>query len=213
MDLKVNHIKWGIIVNFMLMINQTELKKYLGKVDIYVLDQLMKNRYTESDKILDAGCGKGRNFEFMSRLGFNISACDQDIDCIQTLKSTYPQHDFKTANLNNLPYDNDSFDHIICNAVLHFSTNKSDFLNQLKELKRVLKTKGTLFIRMTSIFGLEQHVIPKNEQYLLPDGTTRFLLTTDVLNELKTHFKFIEPLKTVNVDNLRCMSTLVLEKK
>jgi hypothetical protein len=68
---------------------------------------------------------------------------------------------------------------------------------------------------MTSNFGIENKVTEiSNNVYKIPDGSTRFLLTESLLEKLKITFKFtfIEPLKTVNVNNLRCMSTLVLKK-
>ncbi|WP_332912670.1 hypothetical protein [Algoriphagus boritolerans] len=39
----------------------TELNQLLGNVDIYLLDQILKGRFSKEMKILDAGCGEGRN--------------------------------------------------------------------------------------------------------------------------------------------------------
>jgi tellurite methyltransferase len=192
---------------------QIDLKHTLGKVDIYLLDQLMKNRYSENDLILDAGCGSGRNFRFMSSLGFNITGCDVNKDEINKLKQDYPLLKLDVSNLDDLKYTSNSFDHIICNAVLHFATNETEFKKMTSELHRVLKPNGTLFIRMTSEFGIEKRIVPADGQFLLPDNSHRFILNTELINYLKLSFDFIEPLKTVNVNNLRCMSTLVLRKK
>jgi 2-polyprenyl-3-methyl-5-hydroxy-6-metoxy-1,4-benzoquinol methylase len=192
---------------------QANLKNSLGKVDIYLLDQLMKNRYSEEDLILDAGCGTGRNFNFMSSLGFNITGCDLNENEINNLKAHHPFHRLDIANLDDLPYSTNHFDHIICNAVLHFAKNEIEFKKMISELYRVLKPNGTLFIRMTSEFGIEKIITPADGQFLLPDNSYRFLLNTELLNNLNLKFEFIEPLKTVNVNNLRCMSTLVLRRK
>jgi len=192
--------------------DHVSLKNTLGNVDVYLLDQLMKDRYSESDIILDAGCGSGRNFSFMSSLGFNIKGCDTNESTISKLKQQHPTKELKVSNLKDLPYNSNYFDHIICNAVLHFATNDTEFKTMISELKRVLKPNGTLFIRMTSVFGIENLLIPKGGQFLLPDGSNRFLLNNEHMNYLKLNFEFIEPLKTVNVSNLRCMSTLILKK-
>jgi len=189
------------------------LKNTLGKVDIYLLDQVMKNRFDLSDNILDVGCGGGRNLSFLHRLGFNISGCDKDELIIQSLREDYPHIDLKIAFGEDLPYTSKSFDHLICNAVLHFANSHLHFTQMIDELYRVVRNKGSVFIRMTSVFGIEQLVKKEGEQYLLPDGSHRFLLETKQLNYIQSKFDFIEPLKTVNVNNLRCMSTLVLSKK
>jgi SAM-dependent methyltransferase len=193
--------------------NQDALKSELGKIDIYLLDQIMKNRYSDSNLILDAGCGHGRNLATMLNLGFNMFGCDKDDFVIDELKLKFPQTNLISSDLKNLPYKDKTFDHIICNAVLHFAKTEIDFKQMLNELYRVLKIDGSLFIRMTSAFGMENLIKPYNEMFLLPDGSYRFLLTTEMIDFIEAQFNYIEPLKTVNVNNLRCMSTLVLIKK
>ena len=107
------------------------------------------------------------------------------------------------------------FDHIICIAVLHFAENTSHFKTMFAELVRILKSKGSLFIRVASNIGLEKEVTKISEGvYLLPDKTKRFLLTKPLLETVMEEFKlsFLEPLKTVNVNDKRFMTTLVLQK-
>jgi len=141
--------------------DDVSLKNALGNVDIYLLDQLMKGRYSERDVILDAGCGSGRKFSFMTSLGFNITGCDTNKSSISKLKQQHPTKKLNVSNLKYLPYNSNYFDHIICNAVLHFATDHTEFKAMISELKRVLKPNGTLFIRMTSEFGIEHLITPK----------------------------------------------------
>jgi len=100
-----------------------QLKKSLGQVDIYLLDQIMKNRYLKDDCILDAGCGKGRNLIFLENLGYKVSACDSNQQMVYILK--HLKSNIIQADLKDLPYSNSKFDHIICNAVLHFATSNN----------------------------------------------------------------------------------------
>ncbi|MEE9360999.1 MAG: class I SAM-dependent methyltransferase [Cellulophaga sp.] len=195
-----------------------ELITLLGGIDLYLLDQILKQRYHIEHKILDAGCGIGRNIHWLHEHGFNLWAVDQEVKRIEIIKNKYPKsaHRFVVASLEKMSFKNEEFDHIICSAVLHFATSIAHFNVMFSELIRVLKKQGTLFIRMTSDQGIEEKISPLgNGIYLLPDKTKRFLLTNKHLETLiSTHnLAFLEPYKVVNVANIRCMNTLMLQKK
>ncbi|MEO8821827.1 MAG: class I SAM-dependent methyltransferase [Ginsengibacter sp.] len=200
------------------LMKPTPLHEIVGNTDIYLLDQIMKEKYRKSDTILDAGCGGGRNLFWFLKNEIDIYGVDNDATAINYIKSNYPNLDrkkFIVAEIDNLPFDINFFDHLISSAVLHFAKSTSHFKNMMKEMTRVLKPNGSLFIRMTSNIGIENKVrLVKNGVYDIPDSSTRFLLTPTLLNNLlvENNLSLAEPLKTVNVDNLRCMSTLVLIK-
>lgn len=199
------------------MMHIDQLNNNLGSMDLYVLDQIMKGRYHSNQIILDAGCGSGRNMHWLYHHGYPLMAVDQDHEQIEYVKSLYPNqaHNFQVASLSELPYENDSIDHIINCAVLHFSESVEDFKASFAGLVRVLKSNGSLLIRMTSNIGIEQEVTHLNNGiYELGDGSERFLLSRKLLQELLSEFPitFLEPLKSTNVADLRSMSTLVLTK-
>ena len=60
-------------------------------MDIYLLDQLMKSSIDKRMKILDAGCGEGRNLVYFLRNDFNVDGIDPKEDCIQRLKERFPE--------------------------------------------------------------------------------------------------------------------------
>lgn len=193
-----------------------DLKQTIGSTDIYLLDQIVKNRYVYGDMILDAGCGNGRNLFWFYNNNFDMWGVDIDSGSIEQVKELYPKlsQNFKIAELTKLPFRDDLFDHIICSAVLHFAISKDQFLDMFSELVRVLKPGGSIFVRMASDIGIENKIsFIENGVYRLGDGTNRFLLTKKLLQELmKTYsLSFLEPLKTTNVNDIRCMSTLVLQ--
>ena len=189
----------------------------LHNTDIYLIDQIMKNRYLAGEKLLDAGCGAGRNLLWFVESGLQVHGIDSDKYQIDYCREIFPSYadNFSTAMLDEIPYDNDYFDHIICSAVLHFAQNKEHFLQMFNELIRVLKPGGSLFIRMTSNAGL---VTPEAQiadgVYLLKDETVRFLLTKDHLDNLMQQYNLdlLEPFKTTLVEDLRSMATIVLRK-
>ena len=193
------------------------VKEIFGNIDIYLFDQILKERYVTKDIILDAGCGKGRNIHWFYHNKFNVYGLDKDLKSIGFIKTIYPdlKDNFMISELDTIPFKDNFFNHIISNAVLHFAENTAHFETMFAELVRVLKVNGSLFIRMTSSIGIETCVTKITEGvYTIPDGTIRFLITKELINQLmKKHcLSFLEPLKTVNVNDKRCMTTLVLTK-
>jgi ubiquinone/menaquinone biosynthesis C-methylase UbiE len=186
-------------------------------LDIYLLDQILKERFDKGDRILDAGCGGGRNMVWFAANGFNIEGCDRSSDALSHARGAtgIDPSLLKQAFLESLPYPNKSFNDIICSAVLHFAQSETHFKMMIAELVRVLKPEGILFIRMTSDFGLSKNYAALGEgRYLLADGSERFLLTKELLSEIKEvfHLSQIEPVKSTLVEDLRSMTTLVLMK-
>lgn len=194
-----------------------KLKNDIGNIDIYLLDQILKERYASDAIILDAGCGNGRNLKWFYKNSFTVYGVDTNKSRVEVAKKEYPSlvNNFSIQNLDTLSFIDHKFDHVICSAVLHFAQNTQHFLNMFSELVRVLKPGGSLFIRMTSIESIETLVKPISDGvYYLPDKTNRFLLTDSLLKRIMSlyNLKLVEPKKYVNVNNLRCMSTLILIK-
>jgi ubiquinone/menaquinone biosynthesis C-methylase UbiE len=197
---------------------QTTLS-YLGDIDIYLLDQVMKNRYQPGERLLDAGAGGGRNLHWFSHGDYELYGVDTNVAAIAALKEKYPDwadEQLQVAGLEALPFSEDFFHHIICSAVLHFAQSSSQFLQMVGGMVRVLKPGGSLFIRMASEMGIEKFIEPIGDGvYNLPDGSQRFLLTRPLLQTLIQTFPIglTEPVKTVNVEDIRCMTTLVFIKR
>lgn len=189
----------------------------IQNVDVYLLDQILKNRYNEHQFILDAGCGLGRNLKwFASQKNFKLFAADINKEAISLVDSLYSNISTSITKIENLPYNDEKFDHIICSAVLHFAEDETHFFKMFSELIRVLKKEGTLFIRMTTDVGVRHTIFNnKNGVYNLKDGSTRFLITRDILTFLlnKYNLELIAPFKTTVVEDLRSMATIVIRKK
>ncbi len=194
------------------------IQELLSQTDIYLVDQIMKGRYIPTDKILEAGCGGGRNMDWFVKNDFQIYGIDQSEAAILNLKSKYTgleEERLQIGMIEKIPFVDHYFDHIVSSAVLHFARSENHFKEMMGEMLRVLKPDGSLFIRMSSDIGIEDKVVLiENGNYQIPDGSMRFVLTRKLLKDLMETFRisFLEPLKTVNVDDMRCMSTLVFRK-
>ena len=200
---------------------QNKLQQTYGNIDIYLFDQLLKGRYDNSKKVLDVGCGQGRNLFYFLRNGYDVFGIDPNAQAVEAVKELSaalapdnPLDNFVVCSAENLPYDDATFDLIVCSAVLHFAKDGQHFDTMLRAMFRVLKPGGYFFARLASDIGIEKLVKPVgNNRYLLPDGSERFLVNEQTLLKYTDEFgKLYEPIKTTNVQNLRCMTTWCIQK-
>lgn len=196
------------------------LHNLFGEIDIYLFDQLLKGRFTTGMSILDAGCGGGRNLVYFLRNDFKVYGVDQSAGVVaqvrrlaSDLNPDISPENFLVSDVEEMPFAGESFDAVISSAVLHFARDAQHFNRMLDEMWRVLRRGGLFFARLASSIGIEELVKPVGGgRYLLPDGTERFLVDTESLMSAADRLgaEWLEPLKTTNVQNLRCMTTWVL---
>jgi SAM-dependent methyltransferase len=199
-----------------------DAREMFGDIDVYLFDQILKNRFHKEMSILDAGCGGGRNLVYFLRNGFQVFAIDQNAQAIEqvkflakTLQPDLPPENFQISTVEKMPFQDEEFDVVISSAVLHFAENEQHFLQMFAEMWRVLKPKGILFARLASSIGIEDKIESTGDgRYSLPDDSERFLVNEKMLISVTKRFggNWLEPLKTTNVQNLRCMTTWVLQK-
>ncbi|HLT07876.1 MAG TPA: class I SAM-dependent methyltransferase [Cyclobacteriaceae bacterium] len=199
------------------------LNKLLGNLDIYLLDQILKGRFNKEQRILDAGCGEGRNIIYFLREGFQIFGIDSNPIAIQmariqaqTIQKDYDIYRFQTALVEDMPFHHGAMDVVISSAVLHFANNTSHFQQMLKEMLRVLRPGGILFLRMTTaVQEILGNATPLGDGlYRLPDGSKRFVLTEKLLAEMMAAhgLRHLEAPKSVLVHGKRAMGVFVMQK-
>lgn len=100
--------------------------------------------------ILDAGCGNGKNMCYLSMNGFeNVTGCDFSTSLVDICKSK--SLNVIEANILSLPFEDNSFENVINVAVLHHLSTKENRIQAIKELLRVTKEEGKIFISVSSI--------------------------------------------------------------
>ena len=67
-----------------------ELPATFGEIDIYLFDQLLRGRFDRRLRVLDAGCGDGRNLVYFLRRGFMCFAVDRDPAAVEHVKANQP---------------------------------------------------------------------------------------------------------------------------
>lgn len=200
----------------------TPLQQAFGNIDIYLFDQLLKGRFDSCQKVLDAGCGGGRNLVYFLQQGFDVYGVDSHEQAVrevqhlaQVLAPQLPPTHFQVAPVEDMPFANNTFDLVICSAVLHFARDDAHFDAMVQSLWRVLAPGGYLFARLASTIGIEDRVVSLGRgRYYLPDGSERYLVDEQTLLSYthKLGGELFEPIKTTNVQNLRCMTTWCVRK-
>lgn len=200
------------------------LREMVGPIDVYLFDQILKGRFPEGCRILDAGCGGGRNLVFFLQAGYEVAAVDESEAAVaaarglaERLAPDLSAERFRVARLEALPLGDGAFDAVIASAVLHFARDEAHFRAMVAELWRVLAPGGFFFARLASTIGIEDEVERIGEtgrRFHLPDGSDRFLVDEPLLAELTRDLgaRPAEPLKTVLVAHQRSMTTWLLVK-
>jgi len=207
------------------MIDASILENGLNSIrntDIYLIDLILKRYFDPSMKIMDAGCGMGRNVEYFLQAGYNVFGADISEDDINYLRKhamelnpKIRENYFRTEPIEAMSFEPESMDVVICNTVLHFANNEDHFNEMLQGAWSLLKPGGIFFSRLATSIGIEDRITQiEGRRYLLQDGSQRFLADEEMLRELthKLNAQFLEPLKTVNVHNMRCMTNWILRK-
>lgn len=204
------------------MIAPTNLTEIFGQIDIYLFDQILRGRIPRGSRVLDAGCGSGRNIHYLLNAGYDVSAADADPNAISEvmrlaadLNASLPPTNFRREPVEAMSFPDESMDVALSIAVLHFALNDEQFEAMLESIWRVLKPGGMFFCRLASNIGMEFRMVQrKGRRHLLPDGTERYLVDEALLTEWTNRLGavLLDPLKTTIVQNQRCMTTWAIRK-
>lgn len=197
------------------------VQEQFGQIDIYVFDQILRGNIAAGMRVLDAGCGYGRNLVHLLREGCEVFAVDADaagVDHVRRLSASLqtglPAENFQVGLIEKMPFPDAIVDVVICNSVLHFSRDETHFHAILTELWRVLRPGGMLFCRLGSRIGMDFEQVRENI-FVVGDGSEWFLVDEEVLLSLTEEMNgvLVDPLKTTIVQDYRCMTTWVVRKR
>ncbi len=197
------------------------LRDQFGEIDVYLFDQLLRGRITQGMRVLDAGCGAGRNLVYLLREGFDVRGVDQSEEAIvkvrQLAARLAPRLDpdrFRVEAVEALSLAPESVEVVISSAVLHFARDDDHWTAMVDEMWRVLTPGGILFSRLATSIG-QPNIRPLGDgRYRLPDGSERYLVDHHILHEATRRLggSLVEPLRSTVVDGLRSMGTWIIRK-
>jgi SAM-dependent methyltransferase len=197
----------------------------LGAIDIYLFDQLLRGRITPRDRIVDVGCGFGRNLVYLLRAGYDVYGIDTDPDAIAEVRSLaarlapgLPASRFQAEPVERCSLPDGCATVVLSSAVLHFARDDQHFEAMLTGAWRLLAPGGMFFCRLASTIGHEARVQSLGQgsrRFLLPDGTERYLVDEPLLTEYTRRLggQLLDPLKTTVVQDQRSMTTWVVRKR
>ncbi|MBC7895830.1 MAG: class I SAM-dependent methyltransferase [Cytophagaceae bacterium] len=193
-----------------------------GDIDIYLFDQLLRRRLVPGMRVLDAGCGRGRNLTYLLRAVYEVFAIDADPGAVEVVRELaahlaphLPAANFRAEPLESMSFPDACADAVICSAVLHFARDDHQFDAMLNGAWRTLRHGGVFFARLASSIGMEQRVQRMDgRRYLLPDGSQRYLVDEALLlaHTRRLRGELLDPIKTTVVQDQRCMTTWVMRK-
>jgi tellurite methyltransferase len=196
------------------------LQDQFGPIDIYLFDQLLRGRIAPGMKVLDAGCGSGRNLVYLLREGCDVYGVDANPAAIAdvrwfagSLAPTIPAENFRVEDIENMSFPAPFADAVLSSAVLHFARDDAHFSAMLQGMWRMLKPGGIFFCRLASTIGM-QHEHIAGRRFLSPDGAERYLVDEALLMQLTRGLggELLDPIKTSVVQDQRCMTTWVVRK-
>lgn len=196
------------------------LKEQFGTIDIYLFDQILRGNLRPEMRVLDAGCGPGRNLTYLLREGWDVYGVDAEPAAVKQVRQLAAKlgarcepERFVASPIEHMPFPDEFVDAVICSAVLHFARSEAQFRAMMQEMWRVLRPGGLFFCRLGSRIGMDfPHI--EDHLYQLPSGAQWFLVDEEQLLALTAELggQLMDPLKTTIVQESRCMTTWVLSK-
>ena len=186
---------WKIVKN--------EVEEYWKSPSIESYYLLNRWKSQEKDKFLDLGCGLGRHSILFGLNGFNVSCFDISEEAIKRTKEwdleENLEFDYKIGDMLELPYDDSSFDCILCRNVISH-TDTEGMKKIIKELDRVLKINGECYITLGSkdTWGFKQEdwpLVDPNTRLRMEEGpeykTPHFYADYDLIKDLFCEFDIV----------------------
>lgn len=193
-----------------------------AQIDIYLFDQLLRGNITREHRILDAGCGGGRNLVYLLQAGFDVWAVDGDAEAVAATRALSAQlgrplgpDRLRHEPLEALSFPDGAFDVVIASAVLHFARDHAHFDALVEALWRVLAPGGLFFARLASTVAFESQVRPLGGgRVVLPDQSERYVVDEArlVATTARLGGRLDDPLKTTVVQGQRSMTTWVVRR-
>lgn len=129
--------------------------------------------------VLMLGCGTGEESRILEEFGAtSMIGVDLSKESIRLAQETYPHHEFKVADMHELPFEDGSFDFVYSSLTVHYSSRPLDVY---KEVFRILKPDGVFQ------FSVGHPMRWASERITLDGRTTKVLGYTEGQSEVRRY--------------------------
>jgi len=105
---------------------------------------IIKKFLQNNSTILDGGCGLGVNVYLLKKAGYNVVGIDYAKETVANINKSMPLLDIRCGDVKRLPFQDGCFDGYLSLGVIEHFYEGYDLV--IKEIKRVLKDKGFVFV-------------------------------------------------------------------
>lgn len=189
-------------------INLHKQKRHQPRYPHQLVVSFVLRTFKQGGAILDLGCGAGRHLKFLAENGFEAYGCDYSSSGIQAsqelLASANLKANFEIASVDNLPYDDEFFDGLICFGVLYYN-DKQSIQKAAGEIFRVLKkgSKALILVRNLEDYRYEKAkklskyevIIQENDEKrsaFKENDMPMYFFDKDEVKRVFAHFKNLE---------------------
>jgi SAM-dependent methyltransferase len=96
--------------------------------------------------VLDVGCGTGVLAERLALRGYEVTGADPSEGMLEVLRARRPMVRAVQASGTGLPFEDGTFDLVLCVAVMHHVADPEDVRGTLAEMVRVSKPWGRVLV-------------------------------------------------------------------
>src|SRR4051794_6117846 len=136
------------------------LQEQFGQIDIYLFDQILRGNIAPGMRVVDAGCGGGRNLQYLLREAYEVFGVDSSAEAVAAVRKIASEiapglstENFQVADVAAMPFPDEFSDVVICHSVLHFARNETQLEAMLRELWRGVGPGGGVFCPLASTVG------------------------------------------------------------